>query len=110
MVQVADGAVAREQSALRVSKVTSFLNRFGAPPPRRGGGGQRGGLAPQIGFAFTRGRTGSGLGFGNHLNHFPVECRNVIRLTAGHQLTIADHLLIHPLGAGVCQIRFKRGP
>src|SRR4051812_21127583 len=39
-----------------------------------------------------------------------VESRNVVRLAAGDELAINDHLLVGPIGAGVAQVVLQRGP
>jgi hypothetical protein len=31
------------------------------------------------------------------LDHFPIEGRDIVRLAAGHQASIDDHLAVHPV-------------
>ena len=44
------------------------------------------------------------------LDELPVEGRNVIRLAAGDEVLIHDHLFIHRFGPGIVQVRLERGP
>jgi hypothetical protein len=42
-----------------------------------------------------------------HLDHFLVECRNVVGLARSNKLAVGDHLLIDPFGSGIRQIGFQ---
>ena len=48
--------------------------------------------------------------FADLLDHFAIECRNVIRLSRRHNSAVDDDLLVHPLRARVGEIRLERWP
>ena len=49
-------------------------------------------------------------GAAEELDHFTVECGDVIRLAAGDEIAIDHHFLIHPFRAGVLKIGLERWP
>src|SRR4051794_6671175 len=60
----------------------------------------------------TLGRFAETLGFLGctlleQLDHYPVECRDVIGLAAGYELSVANHFLVDPVRARVLQIRLQ---
>ena len=42
-----------------------------------------------------------GWGFGEHLNHFAVERRDIVRFAAGDQFAVPDYFFIDPIGARI---------
>src|ERR1700754_3025351 len=44
------------------------------------------------------------------LDRFPVECRDIIGTAARDQALVHDRFLVHPVGAGVLEVGFERGP
>src|ERR1700761_5560244 len=44
------------------------------------------------------------------LDHFPVECREIIGAAARDQPLVHDRFLVHPVCAGVLEVCFERGP
>src|SRR5205085_10379153 len=48
--------------------------------------------------------------FAELLDHFSIECRDVVRFAAGDQPIIDDDLFVNPLAAGVLDVGLDRRP
>lgn len=48
--------------------------------------------------------------FGEFLDHFCAEGRQIIWLARGDETIVDDHLAVHPVGASVPEVGFERWP